>query len=785
MTADSLIRIVARQRFLAMLTALVIAAFAFGASLSAQDPFGDAEAAPAAKQDAAPIGQADVNDGDQKKTDTAPAADLLPDPSQYSLPIRAVLESDPQTPQELVRAASVLVDLGEPELAKPYILKLKEAALDDDALTDLVRRLGSVPFLRIAAETTLEPDGREFADRAIAAAGRAARDPQRLQELVNQLGDPSAEVQRRALGELLNAHEHAVNPLLAVLNDPAKKPVHARAREVLIALGNDAVQPLLAVLDGPDSAAKLAAVNVLGRLQASEATPRLVSLFALPSTQEPLRRAAEQALLDIHGRTPRSQEAIQFLALEAKKTLAGERPLPVNVDGTVDLWIWDAASRQPAIVKYTVDQARSSLAAGLARRLFELSSHNAEHRRLYLVSLLEAEAYRVGLDNPVPRDDGTVFAIAAGMGWEAVEGALSYALAERHAAAAALAAQILGEVGNAEMLVRGGAEPCPLAAALTHADRRLRFAGAQAIVALKPIHPFPGLSHLKSALVYFATSAGQRKALVGFPNVETARNLAGMLNSVGFDAETATNGRELLLNATKSAGYELILISSRIDRAPLYMVLQDLRNHTHTRQTAIILLAEEDELGDLRDKIRTDHMTSATFRPRDLEGMKYAVEQAIERAGDRIVPPPVRERQAREALDAMAELSKASPKIFDFRTDEPQLAALLHVPSLSRQAAEVLSQFGTHTSQRSLMEIVNRTSQPVSSRQAAALAFGESVRRFGLRLTKNEILAQYDRYNQSEFEDQATQELLAAVLDRIELRSKVERETKTGGPRER
>jgi hypothetical protein len=769
-----------------MLGALLIGAFAVGASLYAQDPFGAADPAPAAaKQDP----EVEAQDADKNGADTAPptkaapAAEAPPDPSKYSLPVRAIVESDPQSPQQLIRASSVLVDLGEPALAKPYIARLKAAALDDAAMSDLVRRLGSGPFLKIAGAAELAPDGREFADRAIAAVSRAARDPARLQELVNQLGDPSAEVQRQALVDLRSAHEFAVNPLLAVLNDPAKRALHGRAREALVALGDDAIQPLLAVLDGPDSPAKLSAVNVLGRLQATEATPRLAALFVLPSTNETLRRAAEQVLFDAHGKTPNTREATQYLASEIEKTLAGERPLKVNVDGAVDLWVWDAAEKQPIHVTYSIDQARSYLAAGLARRLVELSPANAAHRPLYIVSLLSAEAYRVGLDNEVPRDKGSAFSIAADMSAQDVESALSYALAHDHAAGAAVAAQILGEIGSAELLVRAGAEPSPLAAALTHRDRRLRFAAAQAIVALKPTRPFPGLSHLEAALVYFSTSAGTRKALIGFPNIETARNLAGMVNALGFDTETATNGRELLLKATKSGGNELVLISSRIDRAPLYLVLQDLRNHAHTGQTPMVLLAEDDELGDLRERIKADLLTSAALRPRDLEGMKYAVEQAMRRAGDRIIPPAVRDRQAQQSLVAISELSKAAPKIFDFRADESQLAPLLYVPLLSREAADVLSQFGTHTSQRSLLEIVNRTSQPAPSRQAAALAFGESVHRFGLRLTKNEIVAQYDRYNQSELEDQATQELLAAVLDTIELRSKVDRETTTGGPR--
>jgi hypothetical protein len=149
--------------------------------------------------------------------------------------------------------------------------------------------------------------------------------------------------------------------------------------------------------------------------------------------------------------------------------------------------------------------------------------------------------------------------------------------------------------------------------------------------------------------------------------------------------------------------------------------------------------------------------------------MKYAVDQAFRRAGDRVVPPAVRERQAQEALAAIADLMNRAPKVFDFRSDETSLTPLLYASSLGPATAAALAQFGTHSSQRALLEIVNRSSQPLASRQAAALAFGESVRGFGIRLTKNEILRQYDRYNQSESEDGATQELLGGVLDAIEL----------------
>jgi CheY-like chemotaxis protein len=750
---------------------LLVTACALSAPVVAQDPFGDPTAPGPAVQQAPPAGEVKEPGAVAAKDTAAAAKQAEPpiDPSQYILPIRAVLESNPQTPVELVRAATILIDLGEPELAKPYVNKLHAAALDEAALADLVRRVGSGPMLRIAGEKALEPEGREFGQRAIAAVGRHARDPKRLAELVERLSDPSAETQRQAMAELLGAHEFAVPPLVVALNDPAKRATHAHAIDALVALGRDAVGPLVATLHGPDSNAKLAAIEALVRMRASEAAPHFVGLFFARATSPQVRTAAEDALFDLYGMTPTPREAVRFLETEIVEVLSGRRLLPLGVDGNLDLWLWDAAHSQPAPATVSADQARSQLAARLARRLIELSPAEPRHRRLYLVSLMEAEAYRAGLDSAIGRGEGAAFSIAAGADPEAVEDALSYALEHGHAPAATVAVQVLAEIGDVATLLRGGAEPSPLAKALTHGDTRLRFAAAQAIAQLQPRAPFAGLSHLKLALVHFATSAGERRALVGFPNGETAQQIAGMVNELGLFTGTATNGRELLLEATRAQAYELILVSSRIDRGPLYLVVQDLRRHPHTRQTPIIVLAEDDETGSLRHRLRDDPLTSVALRPRSMEGMKYAVDQALGRAGDRIIPAVVREAQAKAAIESIAGLMETAPKVFDFRDVEREIAPLLYSSSQSAATARVLAQLGTRTSQQSLLDVANRATQPMHARQAAAVAFGDSVRRFGVRLTKSEILKQYERYNQSRLEDQASQVLLGATLDAIEL----------------
>ena len=61
---------------------------------------------------------------------------------------------------------------------------------------------------------------------------------------------------------------------------------------------------------------------------------------------------------------------------------------------------------------------------------------------------------------------------------------------------------------------------------------------------------------------------------------------------------------------------------------------------------------------------------------------------------------------------------------------------------------------------------------PIEARRAAAAAFAASVRRRGLRVGRDQVLRQYDRYNASETADAATQQVLGQILDVIEKKNK-------------
>ncbi|MFO0869613.1 MAG: hypothetical protein U0935_11830 [Pirellulales bacterium] len=95
----------------------------------------------------------------------------------------------------------------------------------------------------------------------------------------------------------------------------------------------------------------------------------------------------------------------------------------------------------------------------------------------------------------------------------------------------------------------------------------------------------------------------------------------------------------------------------------------------------------------------------------------------------------------------------------------------MQTPELATRAAAVLGHFGS-AAVRALIDLAS-SNRPATERRAAASAFRDAVRRRGLLLTREEILRQYERYNQSASADRETQEILGLLLDAIERRDGV------------
>jgi DNA-binding response OmpR family regulator len=690
--------------------------------------------------------------------------------------VQAVLESNPTTPAELLRAIVVLVDLQEPQAARPLVKKLIEAQIDDQTALQLVAQFGRDALLKIGLSPGLAPEGKTLASQLRVSARRAASDPARIGELMAQLDDPSTSICATAIEQLRLAGPAVVNDLLRVIAD-SPNAAHPGAQSAIASFGGEAALPLVAALESNESSLAAVAARALAELRASDAVQPLLFLAYRPDVPPELHQAARQALAQILGRLPSRATAADFFAEQAARYLQGKKSvrqelvlknqelLPI-----VQFWHWDQDRRAAAPRQYSPEAARAELALRAARGAYLLTdSSDASYprrRTLYLVAAFnQIDDQRS--DQPLASLPPSLRAELQTSPAIVLSEVLDHALRDRLSRPARLSARLLGETGDAALLLASN-EPCPLVRALSSPDRAVRFQALKSIMRLGPPARFPGSSQLPLAIGYFCATSGAPQAVVASNSRDEAGRLAGLLGQLGYDAHAATNGWELLRQATGSSDVELILVDSDFLTPPAEDVVALLRQDPRTAGLPIGLVmapADRDRFGGL---LRRTPGTGMIIRPYTPAALDYQIHAILRR--ETLTNSTTKERitQAQQALKWALDLAVLDPRAFNTSCFLQPLTQAIFVPELSAGAARALALLGSPHAQTSLVDFASSGAIPLESRRAAVTAFCDSVRRWGILLTSHQIKLQYDRYNASEHLDPETQRLLSSILDCLE-----------------
>jgi len=712
---------------------------------------------PAAEKPEKPAGKA-VEKPAGKAGPTKPPAEAIAAPEDSG--VAAILAAKPATPAECVRAAKILAELNRPDLAKQFLAKALDAKLDQQQLADLGEQFGSAVFLNLADREALQPEARQLADAVSAAVTARLEDSKRIETLIKQLQDAVPEKRSEAMAGLQEARRAAIGPLLQVLADPARAGEYANVRVALAGMGRPAREPLMAILERADPKLMVQAILVLGEMKNAKAELALLRPALSEKSDAEVRTTAETALKRLTGGVPSRSEAVRLLIDAARAYFDRQQPVEGAIDGKVDLWRWDEGKRQCVAKSCAADDAARAMAARWARDAFALAPDDREIGLLYVTATLDAVGDDGNLDFPFFEGEWSSA--------KAFNQVLEYAVAHGRVKAATMAAWVLGQKGKAEELLYQGAKAAPLARALRNPDRRVRMAALEAIVRLQPVRPYPGSSYVPQALAFFVATSGARHALAAGPNLEQARQLAGLLATHTYKVDTATTGKELLRLAAASPDFELALIDVSIAQPEIEMLLQQLRHDERTASLRVGLIAREGYFEQAERVARTDPLSKAFHRPHDEQAFRWQIEQLAALRPREFVDFDTRQRQAAEALDLLAELGRTSGKLYDLRRAQDAALAALVAPKLAAKATAVLASANSAEVQRTLVELASRFSQPLELRQAAAKAFRQNTQKHGILLTAEEIRRQYRRYNESEKQDAPTQHVLALILDCLE-----------------
>jgi CheY-like chemotaxis protein len=692
--------------------------------------------------------------------------------------VQAILESSPQTPAEQFEAVQLLIQLGQPKLAKPILQQLIDAKLDTEALAVLAEKYGTQSFMQFARNPDLAPESAQFADAVLSSAAKTSGDIQRLSKFVADLSNADTVTRETAVIGLMRGQSASVAPLFAALVDPARVSERDAVHAMLLRLGGHAVGPLIGALESPDAATQAVAVEILGQLEAVRAVTPIMVVAATAPANSQVKQAALMALKTIAGTAPSDAEQKILLERETRDELARAR-LVDRQDNygeaapTTVVWHWDVKRGQIVISNESVAQAARSNAARTARALHQLDPASHSRQQLYLIAILEDAKQRVGLDRPLPIGSGTVTDEAAARGAAAMNSTLTTAMQSGELAAATALAEILGNLGSADVLAAPAASRSPLAEAARHPDRRLRFAAVNAILKISPLDSFAGASSVGESLAYFAGTAATRRALVVHPRASIGDQWAAYLNTIGFDTDVTTRGREAFELATRSPDYELAVIHVAMDCPHADDFLAQLRKDPRTAQLPVAVIAVPDYVESAERLARGVPRVASFAEPQNVEAMQFQVERLLSMPGCAPLSVDERKRQAIESLTWINKLIDTPVAWLDIRSIAPATERALFVPELTKPVIAVLAGAGARSSQRTLLDLINRGSLPASTREFAALEFSRSVAEHGILLTSGEILEQYDHYNEKAGQNAETQKVLAVVLDAIESKSEI------------
>lgn len=677
----------------------------------------------------------------------------------------AVLADHPTSGPDLLAAAIMISRVGRPEFAKILTEQSLTAEGTPETFAAMIEQVGAGRVQAFGLDKRVGEAAAKAAERAWTEAYKYWKEPAVIQAAFEQTMKGSLDEQAAAVQRIRNSGSDAIALLLEKLrsDDEMQKE---QARIILSRLGKYASDAMLATMETADEKTLAAVAGVLGETAGlGDLSPLLIRYYDETLTSE-TRSAIEKAILAQAGKIPTKQETAETLHQKGLGFYEGRTPLPDSIDGTTSCWILNPETHLPEFSKLPDGDARRFFAANA---LVDASRLDPENETL-LLSAIAAEAertlYAAGLDQPVDVEAfKKLFPKAAVPQFEK---ALDFAIQTGHPKGGILPAKILGESGDAG-LVLGKGTPTVLVRAASCGDRRLRFTALEAVCAINPSEPFPGSSSVTSSLLHFTASKGKRYAVVAIPQLAEAATVGNFLTDGSINILPALTGGDIIRQAKENPDVEFIVAASYIDRPDLRTVAQTLAVDYRTVDIPILIGIEDESRTEQAEHYGLGEKNAlVSVLPFDADSGRWVKQELYRTAAPEQVPPEVRLAQARAAVAMLGKLLANGKNGCSIEDLEPLCARLLRSPVLADEGRGFVLNVKSAAVQNILGNLIGDTQYAPEVRQKNLDLFAAHIKKFGLLLRGPDIKRLYARYNASESEDQTTQKLLSDMLDVLE-----------------
>ncbi len=677
-----------------------------------------------------------------------------------------LLWRDLKTPEELIFTANQLSKSGRLEIASRVLKQFLSAEATPDQLAAINKKLGTEDVIRLMTEPSLQPQGQLAAKRIVdgTEAFLKANPPesvaQGLKEIQDAGGDKS--VIHRGLSVIWQGSDTSIEELIEILCTTTNDDERAQVETVLKSFGRHAREATAVLLESGDSKrVDRCAKFLYSWIPAEDAFVFFSALFD-DRLDESTRKQIGYYVQKLIGRLPSAEQAALALAKVAKEYAGKDRPLLIDSENMSTLWI-SGPTGKPQLVRLPVLDAIRLKTLLMVEQAYKIAPHLNGIALLRFAAKFEKIVYDSGLDQTPQSRIPILRETASGLSVAELDSILAEALRNGWTGAGLAAAELLGETGDADAVLfpvsviqNQTVRPRMLVFATQCNDRRVRFAATASVMKLAPNRPYPGSSFVSDALTWFAGAEGKRTAVVCCPKIADAMELSGSLSALGFATKIATRSDDALKEAVSSPDVELVLIDWRCGQPIVPVFAQRMENDSRTHEIPIAVISADEEILQatpiekplpLMSKLERsisgtslEHSLAVVLPfPQDREATDFIVQRVRELTGVQEVPAPIRLEQARQSLRWLTANMQDHPKLYRVENLEMLARNAAHSPILAEEGLPLLALIRSNTAQNALVEIATLKSFPEPTREKAAQAFAESVRKHRVLIRGNQV----------------------------------------------
>ncbi len=744
----------------------------FGDSPMSDNPFGATEPSATAQPDSPFGGFAPAANAAPTSATTAPSSGgtLERDPNPV---VRLLRETPPQTPTEMAQGLTWVVRFKRWDEVRRLLDTVAAKNWSLDQLSELAKSGEPALWIRLTNdEAGLTVEQRQLLNDVLAAPGKLARDPAWLDSWIEKLAHPQPGERRLAQLRLQDGGHVAILRLLERLLDGDAKVDPGMLAGTVAEFGASGVDALKAacLVKDPERAARvfIGIAEIPGNEFSAELGAGLSSSLLSPQARTEL----SDIILRRFNKLPTPEAIRAFLAERFRIKLGDYQQTRTSDIPTGDIvWRQTADGRLVQPVESSDQDRQLEAVAQLAAHRLNLTIATTDEL-VDCGAVVLQRAYQVQPGTGLSEDRSGL--LANFNQTLATEESYWIRVFDR----ASELQMHGGAVRAIEMLIASARGhylvPIDFMSKLLGDSRPVvRYVALMQIVKLDPQHNFAGAEKaLDVALEMTRLGSGPQALVVGMNSELRLAAEQQLQMQAGARVITAHSARSALQALDASTPIDMVIVVDRMADQSIYELLQRVRASERGRSLPIAVLTDELYQHERRMIGEMPGVVHGVLT-RTPEQMQRVVGLLMRRLDTQSFTTEERNDFARLAGQFLSRIGSNRDQysfypLSDLRAE--LLAVGTGLPTDSR--LELLSGLGSRESQQQLLGLTSRASLSATEREQAAVAFGQSVARFGMNLGREDVLQAYDVYNALGPNDPATAAALGVVLDTIEQRAR-------------